>query len=129
MKVAEPDVVVPVPVPEAVTVKLPVVFAHPPVPLVMAMVPGPLSLGLPARIPANSDTEAVNVPVSVPVVLPVVTVRVIGTLPEIRLVKGALALKVPLAVRPPEKARVPEAETLVPLVVPDPLIVMVVFTV
>jgi hypothetical protein len=93
------------------------------------MVPGPLAVESPARTCASKANEAVNVPVSVPVVLPVVMVRVIGIEPEVRFARDAVALKVPLAVNPPEKLTVPVAETLPLLVVPVPLTVMVVLTV
>ena len=66
VKVPAPDEVVPVPVPEAVTLKLPAAFANPPVPLVIAMVAGPLALESPARTCASNVNEAVNVPVSAP---------------------------------------------------------------
>ena len=128
-KVPEPADVVPVPVPEAVTLKVPVVFANPPVPLVIARVPGPLAVESPARTPANSASEAVNVPASAPVVLPVVMLKVTGTLPDSRLVRPAVMPKVPLAVSPPVKLTVPVAETVPVLMVPDPLIVMVVLIV
>ena len=129
VKVPEPADVVPVPVPEAVTLKVPVVFANPPVPLVIVMVPGPLAVESPARTPANSANEAVNVPASVPVVPPVVMVKVTGTLPDSRLARPAVMLKLPLAVSPPVKLTVPVAETVPVLMVPDPLTVMVVLTV
>src|ERR1700684_4309131 len=124
LNVPAPEVVVPVPVPAAVTLKEPVVPAKPPVPLVMAMVPGPLALDSPNSTSSRRVRDALNVPVRVPVVLPVVIVNVIGIVPDSRAAAPADALNVPLAVRPPENATVPDAVTVVVLIAPDPFIVI-----
>jgi hypothetical protein len=126
LNVPLPEDVLPEPVPLAVTLRDPVVPAKFPVPVVKAMVAGPLD-GTPAKTCASSDKEPVNVPVSVPVV-PLVIVNVTGTEPanaaEAR-VKFELNVPLPMFVR----LTVPLAEMLLFELVPDPVTIKVVLTV
>src|SRR5580698_6598020 len=123
----EPDPVVPAPVPATVTAKEPVAPAKPLVPLVIAIVPGPLAVGVPAKTCKSSDGEAESVPVSVAVEVPAVTFRFTGTVPVkvTGFVKLKAEPKVPSPANAPAKERLPLAVIVPAELAPLPVIVIV----